>query len=299
MDSSNSGQDLIRCDLCESPIPPLHCDLCHTNLCKACVGEHISDFSKEHKVVQFSERGANPVYPKCSAHSGKACELQCTDCNTPTVCCLCVAESHQGHTLSSILKTYTATKKKMKKDLEVLLTVLRTYENRASEIDEEKSNLEGKYEKITTDIDQQGELLHREVDIFINKRKFEINQTKNRHLATLNEQRKKVFRLISEIERSMKYTTEMLDTNEVCRVSAYKLNTAFRTLPRRIQFYLPEISSKKIISKKFCKMVNDMLPLSFLIDESKTEKSEKVRDSDYKEEKVWDSHDYGDKKVHD
>ena len=90
MDCSNTGQDLIRCDLCDSPIPLLHCDLCHTNPCKACVGEHISDFSKEHKVVQFSERGANPIYPKCSAHSGKVCDLQCTDCNT-LVCSLCVA----------------------------------------------------------------------------------------------------------------------------------------------------------------------------------------------------------------
>ena len=131
MDSSNSGQDLIRCDLCESPIPPLHCDLCHTNLCKACVGEHISDFSKEHKVVQFSERGARPVYPKCSPHSGKACELQCTKCGTP-VCSLCVTEGHRGHDLSSILKTYTAQKEKMKKDLEGLLNNLREYENRAS-----------------------------------------------------------------------------------------------------------------------------------------------------------------------
>ena len=170
MDSSNSGQDLIRCDLCESPIPPLHCDLCHTNLCKACVGEHISDFSKEHKVVQFSERGASPVYPKCSPHSGKACELQCTKCGTP-VCSWCVTESHQGHDLSSILKSYTAQKEKMKKDLEELLNVLRTYENRASNIDIEKSYLEWEFEKLTTEVNQQGEKLHREVDIFINERK--------------------------------------------------------------------------------------------------------------------------------
>ena len=100
---SCSGQDLVHCDLCESPIPPQHCDLCHTNLCKACLGEHISDFSKEHRVIQFSERGANPIYLKCSHHSGKECELHCTKCNTP-VCSLCVSEKHQKHTLSSILK---------------------------------------------------------------------------------------------------------------------------------------------------------------------------------------------------
>ena len=137
-------------------------------------------------MVQFSERGASPVYPKCSSHSGKACELYCTKCGTP-VCCLCVTESHQGHDLSSILKTYTAQKEKMKKDLEKLMNNLHEYENRGKEIDRDKTSLEGKYEKLTTDVDQQGEKLHREVDIFINYRKSQINSMKNRHLATLDE----------------------------------------------------------------------------------------------------------------
>nr|XP_022296051.1 tripartite motif-containing protein 45-like [Crassostrea virginica] len=270
IDPSNSGQDLVRCDLCESPAPPLHCDLCHTNLCKACVAEHVSDFSKEHKVVQFSERGANPVYHKCSLHSGKECELHCTKCNTP-VCCLCVSEKHQKHTLSSILKTYTAIKAKMKKDLERQLNVLRNYENRASEIDGQKSILEGKYEKLTTDVDQQGKILHREVDIFINERKTQINVMKIHHLATLDEQKQEVLSLISEIEQSIQHVNEMLDANEVCRISAYKSNFAFRKPPSQLNFSLPEISSQEIISKQFCKMFSDLLPLSFSINEEKDE----------------------------
>ena len=264
MDSRNSGQDLIRCDLCDSPMPPLHCGLCHTNLCKACVGEHISDFSKEHKVVQFSERGANPVYPKCSPHSGKACELHCTKCDTP-VCSLCVAESHQEHTFSSILKTYTATKEKMKKDLEELLNDLRKYENRASKIDGEKSYLEGEFEKLTTDVDKQGEKLHREVDIFINERKIQINEKKNWNLAILDEEKKEVLSLISEIEQRMKHVTEMLDTTEVFEVSAYKsenhenADLRFLCMP---PIDLPQISLQEINSEKFCKMFSDLLPLS-------------------------------------
>ncbi|XP_078309414.1 E3 ubiquitin-protein ligase TRIM9-like [Crassostrea virginica] len=262
MDPSNSGQDLIRCDLCKSPTPPLHCDLCHTNLCKACVGEHISDFSKEHRVVQFSERGASPVYPKCSPHSGKACELQCTKCGTP-VCSLCVTESHQGHTLSSILKTYTAQKEKMKTDLEELLYVLRTYENSASNIDIEKSCLEWEFEKLTTEVDQQGEKLHREVDIFINERKIQINKKKNWNLANLDEQKEKMLSLISEIEQRMKHVTEMLDTTEVSEVSAYKSENAdFRVPSSRLFYVLPKISLQEINSEKFCKMFSDLLPLS-------------------------------------
>ena len=145
-------------------------------------------------------------------------------------------------------------------------------------LNRDKTSLEGKYEKLTTDVDQQGEKLHREVDIFINYRKSQINSMKNRHLATLDEQKEEVLSLISEIEQSIKHVNEMLDTNEVCRVSAYKSNFEFRKLPSQIHFSLPDISSQEIISEKFRKMFSDLLPLSFLIDEYKTENTDIVLD---------------------
>ena len=73
---------------------------------------------------------------------------------------------------------------------------LREYENRGKEIDRDKTSLEGKYEKLTTDdVDQQGEKLHREVDIFTNYRKCQIINMKNRHLATLDEQKEEVLNM--------------------------------------------------------------------------------------------------------
>lgn len=56
MDPDYAFQDVIRCELCETPAPPLFCEICHIHLCKACIGEHLLDESKFHIVIQIKHR---------------------------------------------------------------------------------------------------------------------------------------------------------------------------------------------------------------------------------------------------
>ena len=74
-----SLQDVIRCDLCDTPLPTKHCDVCDIHLCEECEGKHTSDESKEHVVVSFRMRGSTP---KCSKHSTEICARYCGTCNT-------------------------------------------------------------------------------------------------------------------------------------------------------------------------------------------------------------------------
>lgn len=71
MDPKRSAQDVLRCYLCESPNPQYNCDICHTNLCKTCAGEHLLAESKQHKVVPIRQLGYGPDYPNCLQHSKK------------------------------------------------------------------------------------------------------------------------------------------------------------------------------------------------------------------------------------
>lgn len=88
MDPRNSAQDVARCTLCVMAVAPMHCDICHIDLCKDCVVNHISDVTKDHKVVPLKHRGPIPNYPKCLTHTTKHCELYCEQCDIP-VCLQC------------------------------------------------------------------------------------------------------------------------------------------------------------------------------------------------------------------
>ena len=78
MNTSKSAQDVLRCHLCETPVPPLCCEICHIYLCKVCVADHILDETTEHKVVSIKQTLSTLLYPKCLNHSSKNCEHNIT-----------------------------------------------------------------------------------------------------------------------------------------------------------------------------------------------------------------------------
>ncbi|XP_062573523.1 uncharacterized protein LOC134235408 [Saccostrea cucullata] len=64
MNPRTSAQDVIRCHVCKATVIEMHCNTCFINLCRACVGEHIStDETTVHKVVKFENRKSVLIYP--------------------------------------------------------------------------------------------------------------------------------------------------------------------------------------------------------------------------------------------
>ncbi|XP_062620703.1 uncharacterized protein LOC134282315 [Saccostrea cucullata] len=107
MDPLTIGKDVMRCDMCETAKVQMHCDICLVNLCKVCVGEHISTGEyKDHKVVKFQDRESTLLYPRCELHSDYSCELHCKECDIP-VCSACIAsrkhKEHNVHLINRIL----------------------------------------------------------------------------------------------------------------------------------------------------------------------------------------------------
>ncbi|XP_048752697.2 tripartite motif containing 13-like [Ostrea edulis] len=276
MHPRRSAQEVLLCDLCETVPLQSHCELCNINLCVNCVGKHLSDSSKDHNIVPFIKHiKSTPNNPKCPKHANKHCEMFCEKCDVP-VCSTCVTSGkHKGHDISDVLEKLSAKTESLQKDLEELESrIYPRYEEMASGVQTEKSELETNYGKLTTAADQQGEALHREVTAIVNQRKSDIQEMKNKHMAALDKNTDEITQRITELRKIIEDLKKILNTKDVSLTSTYKSrNGEFRQLPPEVRVTLPSLSPQKINTEKLREMFSSLSPLSINTEQGDTMKS--------------------------
>nr|XP_022324070.1 uncharacterized protein LOC111124986 [Crassostrea virginica] len=307
-DPINSLQDVVRCDLCETPVPPEHCDICHIHLCKGCVGEHLSDESKDHYIVPFKLRG---IITKCTKHSTEVCKKLCTTCNIP-VCPLCVASSeHKQHEKKDILTLFETKWELMVNDLQDLEKyIYPKYQEAATNIPVQRADVNKRSLKLTTALDKQGEALHTEIDTIIQEMKSEIDDMDAQHIAAIDRQEDTINHTIPEIthvildlKRLLERLKDKLDTSDVCLVSEYTSRTEeFRNLPAQFQVTLPTFTPQEINREQIQQQIGSLskLAITFLLDEPRiitdiqTECSRLISVSCLNDSELWTSGTYND-----
>ncbi|XP_078315157.1 uncharacterized protein LOC111127847 [Crassostrea virginica] len=269
MDASDSAQDVARCDLCKTTIAQSYCDFCHVNLCRPCIGEHISDDYKTHIIVPILQRKSTLIYPKCETHQNKTCECQCKDCNV-FVCSHCMASSqHYGHKFLHLEELFTTSKKCIQNDREELnYKIIPTYKEIVHELEMQIASLDGEYKKVTTEMSKQREEIHREVDIVINQLEKEIGEMKVKHQSILQKHLDEIKQLQSLMQQSLNALNEMEESNKVIPTIHYSSkNEQFSKLPPKVNVSMPNFIRKQIKKEELGSLFGKLTPLSTTLEE--------------------------------
>ncbi|XP_065940227.1 uncharacterized protein [Magallana gigas] len=277
MDPRSTAQDVHRCGLCETAILHSYCDFCHVNLCKPCIGEHISDGYDKHKIVPFQERRSTLIFPKCEMHPQKNSEFQCKDCNNIIVCSSCaVSKQHKGHDFVEITEVYKTKKEVIEKDTKELENnISPTYEEIALEVENQLANLDGGYDKIRTTISKHGEEWHKEIDIVINKVKTEISEIKVKHREHLQKHLKEVKQIQSFIKQTLLALKELEQSTDVSSTIEYSSTIKeFSKIPPKVMVTMATFIPKPIEPRKLYSLFGQLTSLFTATEETALSQSQ-------------------------
>nr|XP_019923776.2 uncharacterized protein LOC109619031 [Crassostrea gigas] len=268
MDPGFTLPDTVQCGLCKNNIVQNYCDFCHVNLCKLCIGEHISNDYDKHKVVPFQERKSSLIFPTCKLHSNKTSHLQCKSCDA-LLCVLCIAsDEHKGHDFIVLEDIYKTKKECIEKDTrEIKKAIAPTYEEIRNELFDKIANLDGEYEAIIKVISEQGEKWHTEVDTVIIKMKNEITWIKKKHRNLLERHLNEIKYIEYLLRENLSALKELEESNVVAAIVEYRSRiNEFNKLPPKVQVTLPTFDPKQIIGDQFYEMFGSLKPFFSTID---------------------------------
>jgi hypothetical protein len=162
------------------------------------------------------------------------------------------------------MQKLSAIKQSLQTDLEELKTkIYPRFEDLANDVQTEKARLETNYEKLTTVLDQQGEVWHQQITTIVNQRKSDIAEMKTKHTAALDKNAYEITQSVTELKKIIVNLKSILDSNDISQISAYNSrNDEFRRLPLKVRITLPSFSPQKIDTDRLREMFGSLSSLS-------------------------------------
>uniref|UniRef100_K1S2Q7 Tripartite motif-containing protein 2 n=1 Tax=Magallana gigas TaxID=29159 RepID=K1S2Q7_MAGGI len=180
------------------------------------------------------------------------------------------SEQHIGHRFVEVKHEFETKKEIIKKDqVELRNSISPKYEEIAFELENQLANLEGGYEKLTTEISKQGEEWHREIDIVINKMKTEINEIKMKHQNILKKHLDEIKQMQSLIKETLIVLGELEKSTEISTTIEYisKIKK-FSKHPARVNVLLPTFIPKPIDHEHLYNVFGQIIPVCNSVQEN-------------------------------
>nr|XP_022297159.1 uncharacterized protein LOC111106673 [Crassostrea virginica] len=270
MDPNYIPQDVARCDLCKTALAQSYCDFCHVNLCKPCIGEHISADYGKHIIVAIHQRKSTLIYPVCEIHQTKTCKYQCKDCSS-FLCSRCLAsrQHNQEHDFLELEEVFISKKEHIKKDTKELESqILPAYEGIANELEMQIASLDGKYKKLTTAMSKQREEIHREVDNALDQMEKEIGEIKVKHHSILQKHLNEINKSKALLHQTLLGLYKTEESNEVSQTIQYSSkNEEFSILPPKVNVSIPKFIPKQIKREELSSLIGKLIPLYTTLEE--------------------------------
>lgn len=264
MDQRNSAQDVVRCTLCKINLVQSYCEYCEIELCKPCIGNHISEEYDKHKIVLFENRKSTLIFPVCKTHSKEKCKGQCKSCNVFICAKCCLSEEHKGHNFIDLEDIYNSKKKEIERDTEKIKKIFSpTYEKIRKELESEIAGLDEEYEKLTAIMSKQGDEWHKEIDCIIKTMQNEINDIKLNHQDTLKKHLEEIRQIQFLIQTNLDELELELNSNIVSEIMGYRSrNKEYSQLPPKVHVSMPSFCIKPINREQFRNLFGYIEPLT-------------------------------------
>ncbi|XP_078321311.1 uncharacterized protein LOC144621594 [Crassostrea virginica] len=208
---------------------------------------------------------------RCALCRDAVAPMYCNVCHTH-LCGDCVAKHfsnkskvHNVVPLEQFLSTDLENKREvLRRDLQELEKyIFPKYQESAAIIKTQKTDQLKHSQKLISELNIQGEALHREIHTIIQRKQAEIDEMNAQHLAAIEKQEDETNKALHEIKQVIQDLKSLLDTSDVGLVSKYKTSIAeFRKLPLKLKISLPNLLPQKINREELMKQFGSLSPSS-------------------------------------
>ncbi|XP_062609569.1 uncharacterized protein LOC134271368 [Saccostrea cucullata] len=147
--------------------------------------------------------------------------------------------------------------------MELKETICPTYMDIASDIQNGISQIEKNCEDLSAAIEEQGDVLHREIRKHVTNLQDEVHDLKIKQLKTLQKHLDEITVTISDIKNEISSIEAFVDYNDITKLLAINLTTTidkYKNLPQKILPSLPKFTPGKILEEEIRKLFGVLAP---------------------------------------